>query len=787
VKIINLIQCANLGGMEQASLRLMRGLAGRGHSVRLLSLNPIGKLGPLLEEADIPHEGLSYRGKGGWRSYPLVKKSLNEIQGDGMIMTGHHLLGSLALGDCCKGNRILTIHFHHAGVKTKWQWQLIYRIACSRFNAITFPCDFIRKEAESIYPPVARLAHTVRYPLEVPPLPGTEEKAKARAVLNLPPARPIVGNAGWLIPRKRFDVFLQTAKKILARQPDTLFVIAGDGPERQKLQTLASTLGIAESIRWLGWQEEMSLFYKALDVLLFNSDWDALGLTPLEAMSYGVPVVCSVLNGGLDEIINSDDLGFLLSTHDVETLADLVLRLISKPDEATAISLAGRAHIEAVCRPEPIVEWHIQALSGKIPSTNVKLNSHRTLLPEKKLKRVTIILHRFGPYHLARLRAAGKVMDTTSIEIFKRDEVYDWDPISGADGFDRLTLFEKHPQPSHELTKAIQTALDDCHPAVVAIPGWSDAVAFSALKWCITHQVPTIVMSESTKWDEKRTGWKEWIKRRLVGICSTALAGGTPHADYLEQLGIERNKIFLGYDAVDNDYFAIKAAEVRSRKSEVRNRLGLPENFFLASARFVGKKNLSRLLEAYSRYRTLCEKPEVRSQKSEVPWDLVLLGDGPLREIINSQLSTLNLPGHVLLPGFKQYDELPMYYGLASAFVHASTTEQWGLVVNEAMASGLPVLVSNRCGCATDLVQEGRNGFTFDPYNVAQLAQLMLKISDFRFPLSTFGPESQRIIADWGSERFAAGLKAAVDCALHVGVKRASWLDRLLLSTLLSQ
>ena len=103
---------------------------------------------------------------------------------------------------------------------------------------------------------------------------------------------------------------------------------------------------------------------------------------------------------------------------------------------------------------------------------------------------------------------------------------------------------------------------------------------------------------------------------------------------------------------------------------------------------------------------------------------------------------------------------MPAYYGLASAFVHASTTEQWGLVVNEAMASGLPVLVSNRCGCAPDLVQEGVNGFTFDPYNVEQLAQLMLKISAFQtFSLSTFGAASRRIIADWGPERFASGLR----------------------------
>ena len=88
-----------------------------------------------------------------------------------------------------------------------------------------------------------------------------------------------------------------------------------------------------------------------------------------------------------------------------------------------------------------------------------------------------------------------------------------------------------------------------------------------------------------------------------------------------------------------------------------------------------------------------------------------------------------DLAGDVILAGFKQYDELPAYYGLASAFVHASTTEQWGLVVNEAMASGLPVLVSDRCGCAPDLVEDGVNGFTFDPYDVEALAGLMQRVA----------------------------------------------------------
>ena len=424
---------------------------------------------------------------------------------------------------------------------------------------------------------------------------------------------------------------------------------------------------------------------------------------------------------------------------------------------------------------------------------------------ERKSKRVAMIVHRVGPYHFARARAAGKILTTTLVEMFKGDDIYKWDMVSGSDGFERLTLFATQPKSTRVVTEGLCAALDHCQPDAVAVPGWADAVALGAMKWCRSRQIPAIVMSESTEWDEPRKPWKEWIKRRFLSMAAAGFVGGQPHAEYMTKLGVPNDRVFEGYDAVDNDYFAGEAAKWQKLKAETlksdnedRAANGstqssaishLPSSpFFLASARFVEKKNLLRLIQAYARYRTLAENAKrLKSETLELGlWDLVLLGDGPLNAAINSQLSNLKLAGHIHLPGFKQYDELPAYYGLASAFIHASTTEQWGLVVNEAMASGLPVLVSNRCGCAQDLVQEGVNGFTFDPYDVEQMAQLMFRFSAFpSLKLSEFGSASQRIIAEWGPERFAKGMCEAVNMALSVSPPRASVFDRLLLKLLL--
>ena len=137
------------------------------------------------------------------------------------------------------------------------------------------------------------------------------------------------------------------------------------------------------------------------------------------------------------------------------------------------------------------------------------------------------------------------------------------------------------------------------------------------------------------------------------------------------------------------------------------------------------------------------------------------------------------------MPGFKQYDELPGYYALANAFVHASTTEQWGLVVNEAMASGLPVIVSNRCGCVPELVREGVNGFTFDPDDTGQLSELMLSLSK-ESQLPVMGNASRSIISDWGIERFGQGLSDAAEQPMGLPPKGATFLDRVLLPAVMS-
>jgi len=398
---------------------------------------------------------------------------------------------------------------------------------------------------------------------------------------------------------------------------------------------------------------------------------------------------------------------------------------------------------------------------------------------------IAILFDRLGPYHWARLQAAAGLFRVVAVETCAITREYQWKRIDEPRAFGKVTLFDDvsdgRSLKRGRLQQRMANALREVDPAVAMIPGWATPASLVALEWCLQNQCPAVVMSESNAFDEERYALAELIKRRVVSSFSAALAGGQLQREYLITLGLPPNRVFTGYDVVDNEYFATNAAHVRANEAAFRMELNLPEKYFLASARFVEKKNLLTLLRAYASYRELAGRPEGSS-----PWDLVLLGDGPLRETINSELSTLNLRSHVLLPGFIQYRQLPAYYALADAFVHASITEQWGLVVNEAMATGLPVIVSNRCGCVPDLVAEGKNGFTFNPESVKNLGKLMMdmsRLSERR--LEEMGGESQRIVAGFTPTHFATGAQRAIDVAEASPTRRSTLFTSLLLKALI--
>ena len=382
------------------------------------------------------------------------------------------------------------------------------------------------------------------------------------------------------------------------------------------------------------------------------------------------------------------------------------------------------------------------------------------------------------PYHEARLNAVAEEarLRLCMVQLTGIDAHWvlpEQNRVGGS--FAQHTLFPNTPWSEidgRSMVQNLQTLLNELKPDAVCINGWSNGGCIAGLAWCVAHRVPAIMMSESTALDHPRYDWREAIKRRIVRLCSASLVGGTPHREYIAALGAPLDQVFTGYDAVDNEHFRIGADRARGAAQRLRKKLALPPRFFLACSRFVQKKNLARLLQAYAKY---------RQATGEAAWSLVVVGDGELMGELMALRCRLGVEEHVLFPGSKSYEELPIYYGLAEAFVHASTTEQWGLVVNEAMAAGLPVLVSERCGCTSDLVVPGINGLLFDPEDVTSIAEAMLEIRDGSHDPRTMGRKSQEIVARWSPVRFADGLHAAVETALQRPLPLPGKIDRLLL------
>src|SRR5262249_20722181 len=151
-----------------------------------------------------------------------------------------------------------------------------------------------------------------------------------------------------------------------------------------------------------------------------------------------------------------------------------------------------------------------------------------------------------------------QVANLDAIEGASRSWVYDWEPIEGPQSFARHTLFvgrKLEDISRRKIADEVWRGMERLRPEGVVIGGWSKIESITMLRWASKNARPVIAMSESTAHDTARVFWKELVKRFILKFCSSALVGGGPQARYVSSLGLKYDRIFLGYDAVDNDYF----------------------------------------------------------------------------------------------------------------------------------------------------------------------------------------------------------------------------------------
>ncbi|MEL7362711.1 MAG: glycosyltransferase, partial [Bacteroidota bacterium] len=277
------------------------------------------------------------------------------------------------------------------------------------------------------------------------------------------------------------------------------------------------------------------------------------------------------------------------------------------------------------------------------------------------------------------LRAHG--VEVIGVETASREELNQWEVNEGVQRYRRVQVFPdatfEHVPPK-EMERGMWDALDELQPDAVGIMSYGFPDARAALGWCRARRKTAIIMTDTKEDDAPRVAWRETIKRAIVGEFDAALAAGKPQAAYLKKLGFPSSHIFTGYDVVDNEYYRTGAAEARANREAVSHLPGLSDSrpFFLSINRLLPYKNIDSLIQAYAAYRA----------RAAEPWRLLLVGDGPDRDRLAAYARELSVED-VVFCGYQQAATITAYYGLASAFVHPSKKDTWGLVVNEAMAA----------------------------------------------------------------------------------------------------
>lgn len=330
---------------------------------------------------------------------------------------------------------------------------------------------------------------------------------------------------------------------------------------------------------------------------------------------------------------------------------------------------------------------------------------------------VAFVWGSFGPYHVDRLEAAAAALAEThrviGIEIAGTTDIYAWDRTERVDGAERITLFPAHTEeevPAWRKFVALLRACRAVRARHVFLCNFNEPQTFPLAIWLRLTGRAVHLMIESKFDDKPRLLWREMLKHMFYLPYRTALVGGSRHRDYLRFFGFKAERIEFGYDTVSGDRVRrLSGSAPAPGGAEFRTR------HFTIVARLVPKKNIAMALEAYGLY--------VRRAGGGAR-ELHICGSGPLERELRAQAEGLGLSS-VRFRGFVQAPEIARTLAASLALVLPSTEEQWGLVVNEAVAMGVPILCSWNVGARDALLRNAVNGYAFEPDNPAGLARMM--------------------------------------------------------------
>jgi glycosyltransferase involved in cell wall biosynthesis len=346
--------------------------------------------------------------------------------------------------------------------------------------------------------------------------------------------------------------------------------------------------------------------------------------------------------------------------------------------------------------------------------------------------RLLFVIGNLSDYHVPRYEALAKLAadrghQVSLVEVFGKSGVYRF-PQERRSAFFRgspsnvVTLVEDAGEADGKWPRigtGLLAALRRFQPDVAVTLGYNTYYSlFLLLLKHLGRRFSLIYMSDSKADDGRRYALKERLKRVLVSGFDAALVAGEKHRAYAESLGIPMTRSRIGFDVIDVDYFSTASRTALASAPAVRETFGLPERYIVCVSRFVKRKNIALLIDAFC-----------RSGVHAAGLSLVLVGQGPCGPELRKEIARRGMNGHIKILSSVTNGDMPALYSLADFTVLASAFDQWGLCVSEAFAAGKPAIVTRTCGVANELVLDGVNGFIVEPGDEEALADRITRLA----------------------------------------------------------
>ena len=361
--------------------------------------------------------------------------------------------------------------------------------------------------------------------------------------------------------------------------------------------------------------------------------------------------------------------------------------------------------------------------------------------------RLAIVTTMLSPYRNPMFADIG---NRTGVDLlvltFSEDQAHrQWD----LDSLYSENLFQHQRLSQHSNSFRVWQCLRKFDPDVVVLGGYDSRELFEALAFCKVHGKKAVLWSGSTERSSRRQGIAGVVRRAFIRSADSFVAYGSKAREFLIHHGAAPEKVVIGHNTVDISFFAERAnALCKSQEYwTLRDRIAPVSLLFVG--RLIEGKGFRSLIAALERLRTL-------------EFTLVVLGDGPLRQKLEAETQKCGFK--IFFEGFRNTEELPLYYTACDIFVFPTLNDIWGLVVNEAMACGKPIVSSTEAGVSYDLVRHGANGWVVDPRNTEQLCNYLGKLIADKDLRRRMGETSSSIIQQFTPRALADAIVSA--CSL---------------------